>query len=225
MFNDLHVYSLKKGQWTRVRAPKPPPPRTFHQSAVLSRSGGELWVFGGEFSSPSQAQFHHYNDLWMFNLATRQWQKVSIRLFYLNKKNFSLELLNNTFKIQAPNGPSPRSGHRMAVLKKHLVVFGGYYDNLRNCRFYNDCYLFNLETSQWEEMKFSTIGLTEQPSPRSACQLSVCSKTNSILLYGGFSKEKQKKKDKEKGIVHTDMFVLSSERNSSLFLNFILILI
>lgn len=108
MYNDLHVYSIKKNQWTRIRAPKPPPPRTFHQAAIVSRSGGELWVFGGEFSSPSQSQFHHYNDLWMFSFGTRQWQK-----------------------IQAPNGPSPRSGHRMVVLKKHLLVFGGYYDNLR----------------------------------------------------------------------------------------------
>lgn len=80
-----------------------------------------------------------------------------------------------------------------------------------NCRFYNDVHLFNLETNQWEEVKFSAMGLNDQPSPRSACQLSVCSKTNSIVMYGGFSKEKQKKKDKEKGIVHSDMFVLSSE--------------
>lgn len=186
MYNDLNIFSLKKRQWTRIRAPKGPAPRTFHQSVLVSRQGGELWVFGGEFSSPSQSQFHHYNDLWVFRFATRQWQK-----------------------IQAPNGPSPRSGHRMVVLKKHLLVFGGYYDNLRNCRFYNDCYLFNLETNQWEEMKFAPAN--ELPSPRSACQLSVCGKTGAVVLYGGFSKEKQKKKENEKGIVHTDMFVLTSE--------------
>lgn len=98
----------------------------------------------------------------------------------------------------------------MVVLKKHLVIFGGYYDNLRNCRFYNDTYLFNLETEQWEEMKWSATGMVEAPSPRSACQLSLCGKNNSIVLYGGFSKEKLKK-EKEKAIVHSDMFVLSHE--------------
>lgn len=108
MFNDLHIYSIKKQQWTRIKAPKAPPPRTFHQSVVVSRNAGELWVFGGEFSSPSQSQFHHYNDLWMFSFQTKAWQK-----------------------IPALNGPSPRSGHRMVVLKKHLLIFGGYYDNLR----------------------------------------------------------------------------------------------
>jgi hypothetical protein len=69
-------------------------------------------------------------------------------------------------------------------------------------------YAFNLETNQWDEMKFSN--LNDQPSPRSACQLSVCAKNNSIVMYGGFSKEKLKK-EKEKGITYSDMYVLQSE--------------
>ena len=89
-----------------------------------------------------------------------------------------------------------------------MIIFGGYYDNLRNCRFYNDVYAFNLEANQWEEMKFATVN--DQPSPRSACQLSVCAKNNTIVMYGGFSKEKLKK-EKEKGITYSDMYVLQSE--------------
>lgn len=104
----------------------------------------------------------------------------------------------------------------MVLVKKYLVIFGGYYDNLRNCKFYNDTYLFNLETNKWEEMKFSATGLNSAPSPRSACQLCVCNKTNNIVLYGGFSKEKLKK-DKEKGVIHSDMFVLSHESMNILF--------
>ena len=98
----------------------------------------------------------------------------------------------------------------MVVHKKHLVIFGGYYDNLRNCRYYNDTYLFNLETEKWEEIKWTTTGLVDIPPPRSACQLSLCGKNNSIIMYGGFSKEKLKK-EKEKGIVHTDMYSLSHD--------------
>jgi hypothetical protein len=98
----------------------------------------------------------------------------------------------------------------MALLKKFLIVFGGYYDNLRNCKFYNDTHLFNLETNQWEEIKFSTTGLIDIPCPRSACHFITCNKNNNVIVYGGFSKEKLKK-DKEKGIVHSDMFVLSHE--------------
>ncbi|RNA43852.1 kelch domain-containing 4 [Brachionus plicatilis] len=185
MYNDLFIYSIKKNQWSQIKAPNAPPPRTFHQSVYVSRNSGELWVFGGEFSSPSQSQFYHYNDLWMFSFQTKAWTKII-----------------------SPNTPSPRSGHRMAVLKKHLVLFGGYYDNLRNCKFYNDTFLFNLETNQWEEMKFTASN--DPPSPRSACQLNVCAKNNTVVIYGGFSKEKLKK-DREKGIVHSDMYVLACD--------------
>lgn len=59
-------------------------------------------------------------------------------------------------------------------------------------------------------MKFSAAGLTDIPSPRSACHLLVCNKNNTIVVYGGFRKEKLKK-EKEKGIVHTDMYTLSCE--------------
>ncbi len=40
--------------------------------------------------------------------------------------------------------------------------------------------------------------------------MSVCAKNNSVIVYGGFSKEKLKK-EKEKGITHSDMFVLCME--------------
>ena len=139
----------------------------------------------------------------------------------------------NLMIFRAPNAPSARSGHRMVVFKKYLVVFGGYYDNLRyfrlyftmnnkisnkkkfyrlnrNCRFYNDTYMFNIETNKWEETTFSAAN--DSPTPRSACQLSVCSKSNAIVLYGGFSKEKLKK-DREKAIIHTDMYALSFQSN------------
>ena len=76
MFNDLYVYNLKKMQWTLIKAPNGPPPRTFHQAVCVSRNGGELWIFGGEFSSPSQSQFYHYNDLWVFNFQSKQWTKI-----------------------------------------------------------------------------------------------------------------------------------------------------
>lgn len=96
----------------------------------------------------------------------------------------------------------------MITYKKYLVIFGGFHDNLRSCKYFNDTYTFNLETNQWTEIKFSSA--SDLPSPRSACQLTFCQKTNSILLYGGYSKEKLKK-DEEKGVIHTDMFALTHE--------------
>lgn len=76
VYNDLYVYSLKKAQWTLIKAPNAPPPRLFHQAVVSSRNQGELYIFGGEFSSPSQSQFYHYNDLWMFSFQDKKWTKL-----------------------------------------------------------------------------------------------------------------------------------------------------
>jgi hypothetical protein len=52
--------------------------------------------------------------------------------------------------------------------------------------------------------------MNSAPSPRSACHFFPNNKNNTIIVYGGFSKEKLKK-DKEKAVVHSDMFVLSHE--------------
>lgn len=47
------------------------------------------------------------------------------------------------------------------------------------------------------------------PCPRSACQM-VSLSDGRILIYGGYSKEKVKK-DVEKGITHTDMYILAPD--------------
>ncbi len=76
VYNDLFIYSIKKNEWIKIKAPNAPPPRTFHQSLLISRNGGELWVFGGEFTSTSQSQFYHYNDLHVFNFQKKNWEKI-----------------------------------------------------------------------------------------------------------------------------------------------------
>jgi hypothetical protein len=42
-------------------------------------------------------------------------------------------------KMDAAGGPSPRSGHRMVLFRKKLVVFGGFQDNNRSTpKYFND---------------------------------------------------------------------------------------
>ena len=60
MFNDLLIYNLKRGEWTQIKSPGGPPSRSAHQAGFVSSGGGQLWVFGGEFTSPSESQFYHY---------------------------------------------------------------------------------------------------------------------------------------------------------------------
>jgi len=184
MFNDLLIYNLKRGEWSSIRSPAGPPPRSSHQAVAVSQGGGQLWVFGGEFTSPTESQFYHYKDLWCFHFSSRRWEKVV-----------------------APGGPSARSGHRMVQIKKWLVVFGGFHDNLRDSKYFNDAYAFDLENRAWS--KLSTSG--SEPSPRSACQM-FPTNDGRLVVFGGYCKEKGKK-GKEKGIVLQDMFLLQQDKH------------
>ncbi|KAG7304545.1 hypothetical protein JYU34_011494 [Plutella xylostella] len=178
VYNELLFYNPEKNTWRQVKAPGGPPPRSAHQAIATPANKGELWVFGGEFTSPSETQFYHYKDLWCFSLAEKKWEKVS-----------------------APNGPSPRSGHRMVQLGHKLFVFGGYCDDGRECRYYDDLHAFCLDTRTWSKVETGGRG----PAARSAC-IMLPAGPDSLLVYGGFSRVKEGRT--EHTHTHTDMFRL-----------------
>lgn len=140
-------------------------------------------MFGGEHASPSQLQFHHYKDLWKFALKSRKWERIT-----------------------APNGPSPRSGHRMTASKKRLFIFGGFHDNNQSYHYFNDVHIFSLESYQWLKAE---IGGAIVPSPRSGCCIAA-SPEGKIYVWGGYSRAAMKK-EADRGVTHTDMFVLSQD--------------
>lgn len=179
IYNDLYFFNISSNTWTLLKAPAGPPPRCGHQMVATSANKGQLWLFGGEFASPTQSQFYHYRDLWVYHIGAKQWEKIS-----------------------APNGPSARSGHRMVHVKKQLIVFGGFHDNLRDYKYFNDVYSFNTETYQWARLETSGT----PPAPRSGCCM-VPMADGKVLIYGGYSKEKIKK-DVDKGRVFADSFLL-----------------
>lgn len=185
-YNDLFIYNTVSNVWRQLKAPGAPPPRSAHQAVSTPANKGELWIFGGEFTSPSETQFYHYKDLWCFSFVERKWEKVV-----------------------APNGPSPRSGHRMALLSRKLYVFGGYCDDGRDCRYFDDLYTFCLDTRTWSKVTVNGRG----PSPRSACVMLPCG-NDSLLVYGGFSRVRDGKT--ERACTHGDMFRLSTKQGGAL---------
>ncbi|XP_055844133.1 kelch domain-containing protein 4 [Episyrphus balteatus] len=186
IYNDLFFYNIAKNEWKQVQSPNGPTPRSGHQMVPVASDGGQLWLFGGEHASPSQLQFYHYKDLWVMRLKTKSWEKIN-----------------------APNGPSPRSGHRMVASKKKLFVFGGFHDNNQSYKYHNDVHIFSLESYTW--LKIDVQGAIVPP-PRSACCMAACP-DGKILIWGGYSKS-QVKKDVDRGITHTDMYHLVPDKTS-----------
>nr|XP_033797185.1 kelch domain-containing protein 4 [Geotrypetes seraphini] len=182
LYNDLYIYNVRKNSWTKLDVPNPPPRRCAHQAVVVPQGGGQLWVFGGEFASPDGEQFYHYKDLWVLHLATRIWEQIKV-----------------------PGGPSGRSGHRLVACKRQLIVFGGFHESTRDYIYYNDLYAFNLDSFTWAKLCPSGTG----PTQRSGCKM-VTTQDGNVIVYGGYSKQKVKK-DVDKGVLHTDMFLLKSE--------------
>lgn len=61
-FNDLYVYLVHKDEWRLITSPNTPLPRSGHAWCRGGNAGG-IYLFGGEFSSPKQGTFYHYNDV------------------------------------------------------------------------------------------------------------------------------------------------------------------
>ncbi|TKY73605.1 Kelch domain-containing protein 4 [Spatholobus suberectus] len=179
VYGDLYRYDVEKLEWKLVSSPNSPPPRSAHQAVAWKNY---IYIFGGEFTSPNQERFHHYKDFWMLDLKTNQWEQLNLK-----------------------GCPSPRSGHRMVLYKHKIILFGGFYDTLREVRYYNDLFVFDLDQFKWQEIKPKPGAMW--PTGRSGFQLFVYQ--DDIFLYGGYSKEvSSDKNSSEKGIVHSDMWSL-----------------
>ncbi|KAG2331723.1 hypothetical protein Bca52824_002903 [Brassica carinata] len=178
VYGDLYRYDVDKQEWKLVSSPNSPPPRSSHQAVAWKNY---LYIFGGEFTSPNQERFHHYKDFWMLDVKTNQWEQLNLK-----------------------GCPSPRSGHRMVLYKHKIIIFGGFYDTLREVRYYNDLFVFDLDQYKWQEIKPKPGAMW--PTARSGFQFFVYQ--DEIFLYGGYSKEVSSEKSSEKGIVHADLWSL-----------------
>ncbi|KAL1213800.1 Dynein alpha chain, flagellar outer arm [Cardamine amara subsp. amara] len=178
VYGDLYRYDVDKQEWKLISSPNSPPPRSSHQAVAWKNY---LYIFGGEFTSPNQERFHHYKDFWMLDVKTNQWEQLNLK-----------------------GCPSPRSGHRMVLYKHKIIIFGGFYDTLREVRYYNDLYVFDLDQYKWQEIKPKPGAMW--PTARSGFQFFVYQ--DEIFLYGGYSKEVSSEKSSEKGIVHADLWSL-----------------
>ena len=175
MYNDHIIYNTEKNTWTKISSPTQPGPRSSHQTVCTNN--GFLFLFGGEFVSPNETNFFHYKDFWMLDLSTNSWEKLNIK------------------------GPSPRSGHRMALWKNYIILYGGFFDQVHDTKYLEDLWAFDTLNYKWIEISCSD----PKPSARSGFQF--FTHQDRIILLGGYSQTKLKGK-KSVGMMYTDAWAL-----------------
>ncbi|PPQ75922.1 hypothetical protein CVT24_002504 [Panaeolus cyanescens] len=179
-YNDVFRYTPEKDEWRKFVSQTCPGPRSAHAVVGSPAGGGKLFLFGGEFSSLHQNSFHHYRDFWVFDIPTHSWDRIETKI-----------------------RPSARSGHRMAVWKHLIVLFGGFYDPGITTRYLNDLWIFDTQEYKWMQIELKENDA--KPSPRSGFSFLPCAE--GIVLHGGYCKEYAKGK-RPVGVMLEDTWLL-----------------
>ncbi|KAI0041460.1 galactose oxidase [Auriscalpium vulgare] len=182
-YSDVFRYSPEKDEWRKFVSPTCPGPRSAHAVVASPAGGGKLFLFGGEFSSLYQNTFHHYRDFWCFDITTHSWDRIETKV-----------------------RPTARSGHRMAIWKHYIVLFGGFYDPGITTRYLNDLWIFDTQEYKWQTVEVKDAD--RKPSPRSG--FSFLPTADGILLHGGYCKEYVKGK-RPVGVMLEDTWFLRME--------------
>ncbi|CAO2609676.1 Kelch domain-containing protein 4 [Lemmus lemmus] len=217
MYNELYVYSIRKDTWTKVDIPGPPPRRCAHQAVVVPQSGGQLWVFGGEFASPDGEQFYHYKDLWVLHLATKTWEQIRDYIYYSDVYTFSLDTFQWSKLSPSGPGPTPRSGCLMAVTPQgSIVVYGGYSKqrvkkDVDKGTQHSDMFLLKPEEGgegKWTWARINPSGV--KPTPRSGFSVAVAP-NHQILVFGGVCDEEEE--ESLEGSFFSDLYIYDPARS------------
>ncbi|KAK6539238.1 hypothetical protein TWF694_009479 [Orbilia ellipsospora] len=164
-YNDLYVYHTERNEWRSYTSPNSPMPRSGAAMTMGGQGKPELWLFGGEFSSPKQGIFYHYADFWKLDCTSREWTK-----------------------IEAKGTPSGRSGHRMTYWKNYIILFGGFQATSNiTTKYLNDLYLFDTNNHTWTAVPAPASYLA-YPAARSS--FSFLPHEHGAVLFGGYSRVK-----------------------------------
>jgi hypothetical protein len=123
-------------------------------------------LFGGEFSSPKQGTFYHYNDFWRLDPGNREWTRVEQKS-----------------KVA---GPPARSGHRMVGFKQYIILFGGFQDTSATTKYLNDLWIYDCTTFAWHTPKLQSARAV--PDARSS--FTFLPHEQGAVIYGGYSRVK-----------------------------------
>ncbi|EZG43833.1 putative kelch repeat protein [Gregarina niphandrodes] len=198
VFGDTYKWAIDKddeNQWKEVGRPGGPKPRVGHAACVYN---DELYVFGGEFATAYQ--FYHFKDLFKLDIKQGLWNVLDDGLSPQHGEKSKSKAKSKTKEAAA--SPSGRSGHRMAASRNGLVVFGGFHDNGKETRYFNDCYIYWPAIRQWQKVAAAS---KDTPDPRSGFIMGTTN--DGVLISGGYSKLKDSDTGAQ-GTVYDDMWWL-----------------
>ncbi|BGP56211.1 hypothetical protein JCM8202_002102 [Rhodotorula sphaerocarpa] len=167
MYADMYRYDPTKNEWRKFSSPTQPGPRAAHQMVATVAGGGRLWVHGGEYSAPNQTSFYHYHDLWSYSIEDSSWERWETKV-----------------------RPSARSGHRMAVYKNFIFLFGGFQDTGIRTTYLNDLWAWSLTDFRWHKVEFSDL----DRKPQSRSGFSFLPSADGLVLHGGYTKNYEGKR-------------------------------
>ncbi|KAJ9657702.1 Kelch repeat-containing protein 3 [Neophaeococcomyces mojaviensis] len=173
-YNDLFLYQINQGEWRQITSPNSPLPRSGHAWCRGGNTGG-IYLFGGEFSSPKQGTFYHYNDFWHLDPDTREWTRLESK-----GKN---------------KAPPARSGHRMTYWKNYILLFGGFQDTSQQTKYLQDTWIYDVRENVWHEFKLAPAA--QKPDARSS--FSWLPHESGAVMFGGYSRVKAMIGGKQQG--------------------------
>ncbi|TKA75324.1 hypothetical protein B0A49_03608 [Cryomyces minteri] len=162
-YNDLFIYNINRDEWRKVTSPNSPLPRSGHAWCRGGNAGG-VYLFGGEFSSPKQGTFYHYNDFWRLEPSTREWTRIESK----------------------GKGPPARSGHRMVYFKNYILLFGGFQDTSQQTKYLADVWIYDCQAFTWHSPVLPPA--SQKPDARSS--FSFLPHESGAVMYGGYSRVK-----------------------------------
>ncbi|KAI0136479.1 hypothetical protein BJ170DRAFT_727927 [Xylariales sp. AK1849] len=194
-YNDLNIYYVDRDEWHCVTSPNAPLPRSGHAWCRGGNQSNSVFLFGGEFSSPKQGTFYHYNDFWRLEPNSREWARLEMK----------------------GKSPPARSGHRMTYYKNYIILFGGFQDTSNQTKYMHDLWLYDTQNFVW----FNPALPPAQLKPDARSSFTFLPHEQGAVLYGGYSRVKttvsanksakgasQGQRSILKPMIHQDCFLL-----------------
>jgi len=130
-YNDVHTFDTETNSWEKIETNGTPPPPCGAGTFLLFNETNLIYFGGGQWKKFVQfpEDIQYINDTYKLDTITWTWSKLEVK----------------------GTPPCPRAGHSSAIIGKYMLITGGYVTVGLTWPTYQDSFLLNLETLEWEK--------------------------------------------------------------------------